>query len=52
MLEYHTFAVSLTAAQGKAAHITPSKMLEKLSEEGLEAFESYDRKLYDISCGY
>lgn len=36
MLEFHTFAVSLTAAQGKAGHIKPSKLLEKLSTEGLE----------------
>ena len=35
-LEHHTFAVSLTAAQGKAAHMKPTKMLEKLSAEGLE----------------
>lgn len=36
MLDYHTFAISLTAAQGKAGHIKPSKMLEKMREEGLE----------------
>lgn len=36
LLEYHTFAVSLTAAQAKAAHMKPTQMYEKLSTEGLE----------------
>ena len=35
LLEYHTFAVSLTAAQERAEHIKPSEMYERLSTEGI-----------------
>ena len=35
MLECHTFAVSLTAAQMKAGYISPVKMLAQLTREGL-----------------
>lgn len=35
LLEAHTYAVSLTAAQMKAAHIKPSKMLSMMETEGL-----------------
>ena len=35
LLDCHTYAVSLTAAQIKASHITPVKMLDQLKAEGL-----------------
>lgn len=35
LLECHTYGVSLTAAQIKASHIAPAKMLEQLKKEGL-----------------
>ena len=35
LLDCHTYAVSLTAAQIKASHIQPSKMLAQLKAEGL-----------------
>lgn len=35
LLDGHTYAVSLTAAQMKAGRIRPQKMLDKLKEEGL-----------------
>lgn len=35
LLDCHTYAVSLTAAQIKASHIAPSKMLAQLKAEGL-----------------
>lgn len=35
LLDCHTYAVSLTAAQMKAGRIKPSKMLSQLREEGL-----------------
>ncbi|MBQ6897065.1 MAG: toll/interleukin-1 receptor domain-containing protein [Oscillospiraceae bacterium] len=36
LLDRHTYAISLTAAQSMAMHITPSVMLEKLKNEGLK----------------
>lgn len=36
ILDSHTYAVSLTASQMKAGHITPKKMYELLSNEGLK----------------
>lgn len=36
LLDRHTLAISLTAAQSKTMRATPSKMLEKLKTEGLK----------------
>ncbi len=35
ILDYHTYAVSLTASQMRAGHISPTKMLDMLITEGI-----------------